>query len=172
MAVSIKKASEADTGILAELGTTTFYETYAAFNTKENMEHYVQTHYQLAVLGKELATRDNFFFIAYADDIPAGFIKLRTTKNPEELAGRKHIELERIYVLKQFQHQKIGPLLLQTSKQTAIDHGYDVLWLGVWEHNAKVLQFYTRQGFEKFGEHLFLLGTDEQTDYLMKLELK
>ena len=171
MAITIKKAEETDAGILAELGTATFYETYAAFNTKEDMETYVQAHYQLAALGQELAQRNNFFFIAYADNIPAGFIKLRTTKNPEALAGRKHIELERIYVLKQFQQQKIGPQLLRTCKQTAIDNGYDVLWLGVWEHNAKALQFYARQGFEKFGEQLFLLGTDEQTDYLMKLEL-
>ena len=172
MAITIKKAGKNEASILAKLGKITFYETYSIYNTKEDMESYVHLHYQVSVLEEELSNPNNFFFIAYVDEIPAGFIKLRTNKQPEALIGRKHIELEKIYVLQQFQQQKIGPQLMNTCKQTAVENGYEVLWLGVWEHNAKALQFYIRQGFEKFGEHIFLLGTDEQTDYLMKLELK
>jgi ribosomal protein S18 acetylase RimI-like enzyme len=47
----------------------------------------------------------------------------------------------------------------------------DNIWLGVWEHNHQAIKFYTTWGFEKFGDHLFLLGDDPQTDWLMKKEL-
>jgi len=43
-----------------------------------------------------------------------------------------------------------------------------VIWLGVWEKNNKAIAFYTKWGFEKFGEHVFMLGDDPQTDWLMK----
>ena len=33
------------------------------------------------------------------------------------------------------------------------------------------IKFYEKQGFEKFGTHVFKLGEDEQIDHLMKLTL-
>ena len=53
----------------------------------------------------------------------------------------------------------------------AVQDGYDILWLGVWEHNPKAIRFYERMGFELFGAHVFLLGNDMQTDVLMKKKL-
>ena len=41
------------------------------------------------------------------------------------------------------------------------------MWLGVWEKNLKGIRFYERFGFKKFSEHLFVLGNDIQTDWLM-----
>jgi ribosomal protein S18 acetylase RimI-like enzyme len=42
----------------------------------------------------------------------------------------------------------------------------------VWEHNQKAIQFYRKWGFEKFGEHFFMVGNDKQNDWLMKKELQ
>jgi ribosomal protein S18 acetylase RimI-like enzyme len=47
----------------------------------------------------------------------------------------------------------------------------EIIWLGVWEHNQQAINFYTKWGFEKFGEHDFVLGNDVQTDWLMKKDL-
>jgi diamine N-acetyltransferase len=60
--------------------------------------------------------------------------------------------------------------------QSCLDYiqqqGCDTVWLGVWEHNPRAIAFYEKWGFEKFGAHDFLLGTDLQTDILMKKKLK
>ncbi len=45
--------------------------------------------------------------------------------------------------------------------------GYQTVWLGVWEHNLRALDFYRRWGFETVGSHTFLLGSDAQTDLVM-----
>jgi hypothetical protein len=45
------------------------------------------------------------------------------------------------------------------------------LWLGVWEHNERALGFYQSFGFQTFDHHIFTLGEDKQTDYLMRLTL-
>ncbi|NLA43929.1 GNAT family N-acetyltransferase, partial [Candidatus Saccharibacteria bacterium] len=42
---------------------------------------------------------------------------------------------------------------------------------GVWEHNDKAIRFYEKLGFRPFGEHLFMLGSDPQTDLLMRLDV-
>jgi ribosomal protein S18 acetylase RimI-like enzyme len=53
--------------------------------------------------------------------------------------------------------------VLEESRAT----GGDVLWLGVWERNPRAIAFYLRKGFERVGEHRFLLGSDLQLDWLM-----
>ncbi|NND10262.1 MAG: GNAT family N-acetyltransferase, partial [Flavobacteriaceae bacterium] len=50
-------------------------------------------------------------------------------------------------------------------------HGASSLWLGVWEKNLKAIEFYKRHGFTKFGEHPYLIGEDEQYDWMMRLDL-
>jgi ribosomal protein S18 acetylase RimI-like enzyme len=41
----------------------------------------------------------------------------------------------------------------------------------VWEHNQRAIDFYTRWGFEKFGDIDFLLGNDLQNDWMMQRPL-
>lgn len=45
------------------------------------------------------------------------------------------------------------------------------IWLGVWERNPEATAFYERCGFIRFGEHVFQLGGDAQTDVLMRKDL-
>ena len=42
---------------------------------------------------------------------------------------------------------------------------------GVWEENQKAIKFYKKNGFIQFDKHSFILGNDQQTDIMMKLEL-
>lgn len=46
-----------------------------------------------------------------------------------------------------------------------------ILWLGVWQENKGAIQFYERHGFQKFGTHPYFIGSDEQTDWLMRFHL-
>jgi ribosomal protein S18 acetylase RimI-like enzyme len=118
-----------------------------------------------------LADKGIYFFAAFDNNIPAGYIKLRTSENPEQLIGRRHIELERIYAVKEYQGVGLGYKMMQYSLDFASVKGYELLWLGVWNQNENALKFYTKCGFEIFGEHTFTLGLEVQTDWLMKKEL-
>lgn len=167
----ITRATTADIDILIRLGRQTFIEAYAAQNSEENMRIYLAQSFNSAQLEKEFNEPFCQFFIALSGDIPAGFAKIRLLEDPPELAGRKHMELQRIYVLNAFQGKKIGKALLEHSKNTARNLGFDVLWLGVWSKNFKAMEFYRLQGFEKFGKHIFHFGDEEHLDDLLKIEL-
>src|SRR5260221_13194251 len=106
--VTIRPATQVDILPLQQLSITTFIDTYGVFNTPENMQLYIDTYHNTERLLNELADPAMQFFLAYAGNEPAGYVKLRTTDEPPQLAGRKHIEIERIYVLPVFKGMKIG----------------------------------------------------------------
>ena len=81
------------------------------------------------------------------------------------------MEIERIYVLDEFHGKKVGLTLYNRALEIAQQRNIDYIWLGVWENNFKALNFYRKQGFIEFDQHIFKLGNDEQTDLLMKLSL-
>jgi ribosomal protein S18 acetylase RimI-like enzyme len=65
----------------------------------------------------------------------------------------------------------VGQLLIEKAYQVAQIKKVKYIWLGVWEHNTRAIQFYKRNGFSEFGSHMFKLGNDDQRDILMKRQL-
>lgn len=171
--LTIKRATANDVSLLRALSIITFTDTYSAYNTHENMQMYIEKYFNIETLLQELNSDDNFFFIAMLEDGPAGYVKLRTPfEQHASLKDKRSIELERIYVKKNLHGGGLGYKLIQHGLEFAQSEDYDVLWLGVWNQNEKAIKFYTKCGFEIFGEHKFILGTEEQIDYLMRKELK
>ena len=56
---------------------------------------------------------------------------------------------------------------MRASLDAARSAGHRTIWLGVWERNARAISFYERWVFEKVGDHVFRLGSDDQTDLIM-----
>ncbi len=81
------------------------------------------------------------------------------------------VEIERIYVLHDFHGKGVAQRLYDKAIQVARLKHADFVWLGVWEENPRAIRFYQKNGFVVFDKHTFLLGTDEQTDLMMKLVL-
>lgn len=170
--IFIRSATADDLEALRLLSIQTFYETYAAFNTQHDMQTHVEQKFNAEILLKELQNADNHFFILFFSNDPAGYVKLRNEEYPEQLKGRRHIEIERIYMLNKFHGKGLGKNIMDYCCLYASQQGFEVIWLGVWKQNEKAFQFYTRCGFTIFGEHIFTLGNDDQWDWLMKKELK
>jgi ribosomal protein S18 acetylase RimI-like enzyme len=74
-------------------------------------------------------------------------------------------------VLQDFHGKKVGQLLYEKAIQIARNKKVPFVWLGVWEENHRAIQFYIKNGFVAFDQHIFKLGDDEQTDIMMKLVL-
>ncbi len=171
MNLSIRSATTADAGLIADISRQTFYDTFAPDNKKEDMDKFLSEQFTRDALLMEVGLKENIFFLAYAEDEVAGYIKLRDAKKPEALKDTACLEIARIYVLQKFIGTGVGRLLMHNSIATAIQKHKQVIWLGVWEKNDKAIKFYTRWGFEKFGEWDFMLGNDLQHDWLMKKKI-
>jgi ribosomal protein S18 acetylase RimI-like enzyme len=66
----------------------------------------------------------------------------------------------------------VGKALMAKCMEIASESEKDLVWLGVWEQNVRAIRFYSHWGFRKFSEHVFMLGDDRQTDWLMCKPLK
>ncbi len=167
----IKAATLKDAELIANLSRDTFYETFAQHNTKENMDLFMNQTFTKEALMKEVGAEGNIFFLAYEGETPEGYVRMRESMNPPELGDKKAIEIARIYALQSTIGKGVGKAMMQKCIDTAAELNKEVIWLGVWEKNMRAIRFYQKWGFEKFGTHVFMLGDDPQTDWLMKKEL-
>ena len=169
--ITIRSATEKDAELIADLSRQTFYETFAADNTKANMDKFMNEQFTREKLIDEVRQPWHIFFIAFVDGEPVGYAKLRDGSVPPALLGRSCIEIARIYSVKKMIGRGVGKKIMQTCIDIGLEKRKEILWLGVWEKNKTAIDFYTRWGFQKLGEQKFLLGDDLQTDWLMKKEL-
>lgn len=164
--ITVKESQE-----LAHFSASTFYETFASCNTKEDMDMYLLEKCSEEKMAAELSEAGNHFFFARLNSEIIGYIKLRISVFPSQIQTKNCIEIERIYVASTFHGKKIGAQLMQFCLNYAKDRHFSILWLAVWEHNSKAYEFYKKWGFEKFGDHIFILGKDKQNDILLKKTL-
>jgi ribosomal protein S18 acetylase RimI-like enzyme len=169
--IVIRGATERDSIALADFGARSFSDTFAEFNTEENMRSYLAMTFSPERQARELTNPDIQFFIAEHDGAIAGSVKLVTGNAPSCVTGWNPIEIARLYVDKQLLRTGIGSRLMEHCLSTALSERRDVVWLGVWEKNERALAFYHRWGFAVVGSHIFQLGDDPQIDLLMERRL-
>lgn len=169
--VEIVEVATEDVGTLQQISVETFRETYEEQNDPADFNKHIKERFSEDALRAELENTDSqFFFAKYESDI-IGYLKLNQGMAQTEQLLQNAIEVERIYVLGRFHGKGIGKILFDKSVEIAQERKADHLWLGVWEKNPRAIRFYERQGLEVFDTHIFVVGEDEQIDYLMKLEL-
>ncbi len=169
--IDIEKVAINDIDQLQKIGRQTFYETFSESNTEENMESYLENGFSTDKLKTELNDKNAEFYFAKIDEKIIGYLKLNFGQSQTELKDDKALEIERIYVLKEFHGKKVGQILYDKAIEIAKNKNADYVWLGVWEENPRAINFYKKNGFVDFDKHIFKLGNDEQTDIMMKLKL-
>jgi diamine N-acetyltransferase len=169
--INLKKVTPIDIPQLQEVSRKTFYETFSPGNTEENMAKYLEESFSIEKLTSELNDNNAEFYFATLDNEVIGYLKLNSGQSQTELKDEKGLEIERIYVLKEFHGKNVGQILYEKAMQVAKQSNADFIWLGVWEENTRAINFYKKNGFIEFDKHIFKLGNDEQTDIMMKLQL-
>lgn len=169
--INIRQALPADVDAIVSLGQKTFVETYGDTNNKQTVAAYVDKMFNHEKISAELITFGERFFIAYVGDLPVGFTKLSENKKPKGLNGKKKIQLERIYVLKEYQGFKIGTELIEKVLEVVKEEDYKIVWLSVWQKNNKAIQFYQSAGFVIYDTDVFQFGNEVHDDFLMKKEI-
>lgn len=170
--IDVRRVSLNDIDKLQAIGRQTFFETFSAENTAEDMRKYLDEGFSEEKLAAELSNTSSEFYFALLDDSVIGYLKLNYGPSQTEMKDNNALEIERIYVLKEFHGKKVGQLLYEKAMQVAQQTNASYVWLGVWEKNPRAISFYKKNGFVEFDKHIFRLGNDEQTDIMMKRQLR
>ena len=166
--INLVKVAVLDANTLQRLSRQTFIESYSLGNTSENVQDYIESSFNELKLIEEINNRYSQFYFAILNSTPIGYIKINFAQSQTDLKDSKSLEIERIYVLKEFQGRNIGQMLIEEAYKIARQTNLDYVWLGVWERNSRGIKFYERNEFTQFANHSFKFGSEVQTDVLMK----
>lgn len=170
--IAVRRATQADTSTLAELGARTIRQTYGAAFSREVIDRYNSEAFNTEQIKADLANPEIAYFLATVNHQVCGYAKLQPTPTPDAITGTRPIELVRLYLDSGWIGQGIGAKLMQTVQDFAVNHGFKTCWLRVLEGNERAIAFYRSWGFVEVGSEPYPAGDVSVTALLMQLPLK
>ena len=167
MDITIRLAVSSDAENLAELAGRTFRDTFAADNRPEDIALHVAEAYGPLQQGRELSDPTIITLLVEAGGELVGYAQLRRGAAPTCVPDDVPIELSRFYVARDWHGHGIAQELMRRVDLEAQSGGARTLWLGVWERNERAKAFYRKCSFVDVGSHVFMVGTDAQTDRIL-----
>ena len=164
----IRRCELADLDALRNIAFQTFDDTFRRLNDAASFNEYLDASFSRAKLEAELKDPHSTFFFLYSDDVLAGYMKINMGDSQTDIKDPAAMEIERIYVTRDFQGLGLGRALVEKALETARAAGKQTVWLGVWEKNGNAIAFYKKMGFSKAGTHDFFIGRKRQTDFIMR----
>lgn len=160
-----------DVDQLLQISRTTFIEAFAWGNTDANLQHYLKHNLSITKFTEELKNQESEFYFSKTNNRISGYSKINFATAQNELPTSNSMEIERIYVLKEYYGTGIAQILFDKAIERATKNNAEFVWLGVWEKNLRAIQFYKKNGFIEFDRHIFQLGDDAQIDIMMRKNL-
>jgi ribosomal protein S18 acetylase RimI-like enzyme len=157
-----------DANTLVHFAARVYYQTFASFNSPENMQAYLESAFTLPIFRAELADPHAVFILAEVEGRLAGYAKLFPGETPECVRGGAPIELVRFYIEPAWHGSGLAPALMEICLAEAKQGGFETIYLGVWERNFRAQAFYRKWNFARVGEHSFQMGDDPQIDWWME----
>lgn len=118
----------------------------------------------------ELASADYAFRLAEEGGTLAGYAKLGPNDLPGE-APAATLELYQLYLRAEWHGKGIAHCLMDWVIAQAKARGASHLQLSVYIDNHRARRFYEKYGFEEVGKYVFMVGTHEDDDRIMRLAL-
>lgn len=171
MTFTIRRATIADAGRLAELAARTFLDTYAAFNDPADMTAHVDARYGEGKQVEELSDPAATYLVAETGNELIGYAYLVAQQEPAGVSLEAPVELVRFYVSRPWQGRGVALPLMEACVAEARRRGGRTLCLGVWEQNPRAIAFYRKAGFAIVGKTAFHLGSQRQVDHVMAMSL-
>lgn len=154
MKLEIRKANVNDAATLALLAQMTFKEAFEHFwSDKQVLKKYFKSTFSVEKMRSSVGKENNVFWIAFADELPVGYAKLKKYCPYEDLEDKSPAQLQKIYILDHYIGNKIGTQLQDALFDEVRRLGIKTLWLAVWDANDKGVRFYERHGFVKAAKY-------------------
>lgn len=167
----LRKAELSDLDELLTLARTSFLQAFTAGNKPENVQAYLEEAFTERQLNQEMQHPASIFIVASLGGKLVGYTKLNLAAAQADVKDFDSVEVARLYTLEEVWGTGLGQMLLDAAIAFARQEGKTIVWLGVWEHNARAIRFYEKNGFKTFGSHPFPFGDEVQNDWLMRVEL-
>lgn len=168
--ITYRDAVAADAGALDAMAIKIWRRTFGQTAAPEDIAAYLAKAYgpQGALIADLVHARAQFR-LALAGDRIVGYAKINRPWLPDAEAGA--MQLSQLYVAHDFHGAGVAPVLMDWAEGAARALAATALLLTVWENNHRAARFYRRRGFVHIGDYEFPVGSQIDTDHIMRLAL-
>jgi GNAT superfamily N-acetyltransferase len=106
---------------LQKFSKETFIEAFSNQNSEENMRKYLDENLSIQQLINELMNSESLFYFARMDEKIIGYLKINFGVAQTDFKEDNSIEIERVYVLEEFQGKNVGQNLLNKAIEICIE---------------------------------------------------
>lgn len=169
---AIKRATANDSDTIVSIGRISVAEAHQNSCASQDLDDYMGRNYNADAIKAELNDPSNLYHIIHHNNQPVGFSKIVLNAVHPNITDSNVAKLDRIYLLKAAQGQKLGWQLLSYNIGLAKANKQTAIWLYTWVGNQKAINFYTKTGFKIIGSHQFhLTETSSNLNHQMYLAL-
>ena len=169
MSATIRRATPADAAVLAELGATTFVETFGHLYSPEDLRAFLDDSHAIEAYADALA--DPRYALWIAEDATGraiGYAQAGPCGLPHADVRPEDGELKRLYVRAGIQNAGTGRALMDAAMAWLLRAGPRTLWISVWSENLGAQRFYARYGFAFAGEYAFIVGEQRDREFMYR----
>jgi ribosomal protein S18 acetylase RimI-like enzyme len=170
MNIKVIRATSQHAETISSIGKLSFRDAFGhLFNHKSVLIEYLEYTYSIDKIIKSINKENNVFFIAFVENVPVGFAKVKKSSLNEQIESIAQMELQKIYVLSYYHGSGAGAALMQAVLELARQIQPDYLWLDTHTTNTKAIHFYEKNGFIRAGKNYFTIGAQTFEYYVMCL---
>ncbi|OUB31593.1 hypothetical protein BK708_07950 [Bacillus thuringiensis serovar yunnanensis] len=170
--IGFKKCTLEDISILKKISIKTFVGTYGKHNTEKDMTLYIQDSLSDEALTEQLTNSNSLFYLMFDNENLVGYFKLNIGQAQSKIYDDNSVEIERIYILDEFQHRGFGQQMFDKTIEITKQLDKGSLWLAVWEKNNIAISFYHKNHFKQAETINFILRKTLFTGLIMKKNIK
>lgn len=167
-AITIRRATPADTDRARDLTMRTFAETFAHLYPPDDLAAFFRDTYARAKFQQLLASEVHALWLLERDGQAIGHALAGPCNLPHDEVRPGDGEIHRLYILRAHHNGSWGGRLMQTALEWLERDGPRTLWIGVWSENLGAQRFYGRYGFEKVGAYLFAVGATRDHEFILR----
>jgi len=170
MSIKVIRANSSHAETIASIGKLSFRDAFGGlFNDKTALFEYLEYTYSVEKITKSINKENNVFFVAFLENVPVGFAKVKKSSLNEQIKSIAQMELQKLYVLSYYHGSGAGAALMQTVLELARELQPDYVWLDTHTTNTRAIRFYEKNGFVRGGKNYFTIGTQTFEYYIMCL---
>lgn len=155
---TIEKATIKDAELLSKIGRQTFMESHGMSAPEKDISNYVSSKFSKEIFEAELEDKNSVFHILNYKQKPIGYSKIIYNVPQDNILFKNVTKLERLYILKEFHHLKLGLELFNFNVELSKNHQQAGIWLFTWTENHKAINFYNKAGFTIVGSYNFKIS--------------
>ena len=170
--LTIRKAILRDVDPLSELACRTYVDAFGHSFLAADLKNHLEVHLSPENI-RRIHEKDTVL-LAEIDHQMVGFCQFGQASDFPDTDQDSDGVIKRLYVLRGYQNQGIGSLLMKAALDQMRAEKFQRVFLDVWEHNPGAIRFYQRFGFEVVGKKPFAVASGIATsdDLVMMFQLQ